>query len=75
MKAPLIAECVANVECQVLEGPEQTGRDMFVLRGVRAWHNPANREKTFHARGDGTFIINGEQMDLRDRMTKWEHCI
>jgi len=41
-----------------------------------AWSNPDREEKrTFHAKGDGTFIIDGETVDLRHKMTKWEDCI
>ena len=74
--APLIRECLYNLECVVVEKPRPGGRELFVLQGVKAWHNPKCRDKrTFHARGDGTFIIDGESIDLRERMTKWQSCI
>ena len=75
VKVPLVAECLANLECRVAE-PPSGGRHLFVLEGVKAWRNPARAEqRAFHAKGDGTFIIDGEHVDLRHRMTQWQHCI
>ena len=74
--APLIAESLANVECIVREKPNSNGLHLFILEGVKAWYNPDREEKrTFHAKGDGTFIIDGETVNLRHKMTKWEGCI
>ncbi|MDR1164181.1 MAG: flavin reductase family protein [Candidatus Accumulibacter sp.] len=74
--APLIEECLANLECVVRKIPPRGGPYQFVLEGVRAWHNPDREEKRFfHARGDGFFIIDGETLNLRDRMVKWQDCI
>ena len=73
---PLVAESLANVECIVREKPGGNGLYLFILEGVKAWHNPDREEKrTFHAKGDGTFIIDGETVNLRHKMTKWEGCI
>ena len=74
--APLIGESLANVECVVREYPSANGLHLFILEGIKAWSNPDRVEKrTFHAKGDGTFIIDGETIDLRHKMTKWENCI
>ena len=73
---PLIGEGLANVECIVREYPTANGLYQFILEGVKAWSNPNRAEKrTFHAKGDGTFIIDGETINLRHKMTKWEGCI
>ena len=73
---PLVGECLANVECVVREYPTSNGLHLFILEGIKAWSNPDRAEKrTFHAKGDGTFIIDGETVNLRHRMTKWEDCI
>ena len=75
VKAPLVAECLANLECRVVE-PPSGNRHLFVLEGIKAWRNPTRSDqRAFHAKGDGTFIIDGEQIDLRRRMTQWQHCI
>jgi len=74
VKAPLVADCLKNLECRVVEYLED--RDFFILEGLKAWHNPAAPDqRTFHAVGDGTFIIDGETIDLKRRMIKWQHCI
>jgi flavin reductase (DIM6/NTAB) family NADH-FMN oxidoreductase RutF len=74
VKAPLVADCLKNLECRVLEYLED--RHFFILEGVHAWHNPtAPDQRTFHAVGDGTFIIDGETVDRKQRMTKWQDCI
>jgi flavin reductase (DIM6/NTAB) family NADH-FMN oxidoreductase RutF len=73
---PLIAESLANVECIVREKPTSGDYYLFIMEGVKAWYNPDREEKrTFHAKGDGTFIIDGETINLRHKMTKWEDCI
>jgi flavin reductase (DIM6/NTAB) family NADH-FMN oxidoreductase RutF len=75
VKAPLVGECIYNLECRVVSR-ELDAYNFFVLEGVRAWHNPAlTDQRKFHAVGDGTFVIDGETVDLRHKMTKWQHCI
>ena len=74
VKAPLVADCLKNLECRVVEYIED--RNFFILKGLKAWHNPtAPDQRAFHAVGDGTFIIDGETIDLKQRMTKWQSCI
>ena len=74
VKAPLLADCLRNLECRVVEYLED--RHFFILEGLAAWQNPAAPDqRSFHAVGDGTFIIDGEIIDLKRRMTKWQHCI
>jgi flavin reductase (DIM6/NTAB) family NADH-FMN oxidoreductase RutF len=76
VKAPLVAECLYNLECRVTNRDLAARYDFFVLRGVRAWRHPAPADaRAFHAVGDGTFIVDGEVIDLRHRMTKWQDCI
>ena len=77
VRALLISECLFNLECKVME-EHVFSKDihMFVLEGVSAWHNPQRKEqRAFHAKGDGTFFIDGEHIDLRSRMTKWQDVI
>jgi hypothetical protein len=50
--------------------------NFFVLQGVSAWRSSSPVDtRTFHAVGDGTFIIDGEMVNLRHKMTKWQNCI
>ena len=67
VKAPLIAECLFNLECEVTDCIDSHG--IIVLECSRAWENPDRSERrTFHAVGDGTFIADGERFDLRREM-------
>lgn len=64
---PLIRECLANIECRVIDIVERHG--IVVLEGLAAWIDPARREKRMlHAVGDGTFIVDGEKLDRREAM-------
>ena len=67
VKAPLIAECLACLECRVIDYLEPYG--IFVLDGVRAWIDRKRKERrTFHANGDGTFVVDGDIINLRSIM-------
>ncbi|MGD9866115.1 MAG: flavin reductase family protein [Pseudodonghicola sp.] len=62
VKAPLIADCLANIECRVAEIIEPY--NIVVLEGLAAWIDPARAERRMlHAVGDGTFIVDGERLD------------
>jgi flavin reductase (DIM6/NTAB) family NADH-FMN oxidoreductase RutF len=74
--APLVAECLYNLECRVVNRDLVRDYNFLVLEGVRAWRNPSPKDaRSFHAVGDGTFIIDGERVNLRHKMTKWQDCI
>lgn len=65
--APLVAECLACIECRVEDYLEPQG--IFILQGVRAWVNSERKERrTFHANGDGTFVVDGGTISLRGLM-------
>jgi flavin reductase (DIM6/NTAB) family NADH-FMN oxidoreductase RutF len=65
--APLIKECYVNIECRVANHIKQ--HDIFVLDGIKAWIDEKREEKRIlHARGDGTFIADGEIFERRERM-------
>jgi flavin reductase (DIM6/NTAB) family NADH-FMN oxidoreductase RutF len=70
--APLIAECLANLECKVVDDSLANKHNLFILEGVRACTNPRRKERrTFHANGNGTFVVDGRTIDLKKKMTKW----
>ncbi|MDR1489741.1 MAG: flavin reductase family protein [Desulfovibrio sp.] len=74
--APLVAECLYNLECRIVNRKLAGEYNFFVLQGVRAWMNPEPADaRSFHAVGDGTFIIDGETVNLRHKMAKWQDCI
>jgi flavin reductase (DIM6/NTAB) family NADH-FMN oxidoreductase RutF len=67
VKAPLIKECLANIECKVVDIVRK--HNIVVLEGVAAYVDPARKEKRMvHAVGDGTFIVDGRRMDRRRTM-------
>lgn len=73
VKAPLIAECLANIECRVIDASLADKYNLFILEGVKAWVNPERKEtRTFHAKGDGIFVEDGQIIDLKKRMTKFQ---
>jgi flavin reductase (DIM6/NTAB) family NADH-FMN oxidoreductase RutF len=67
VKAPLIAECLANIECRVVDHIGRHG--IFVLDAVQAWIDTKRKERrTFHAVGDGTFVVDGRAINHRELM-------
>ncbi len=67
VKAPLIKECLANVECCVVDIIEQ--HNICVLEGVAAYFDDSRQEqRTLHAVGDGTFVVDGRRLDRREMM-------
>jgi len=65
--APLIQECLANIECKVIDIVEK--HNIIVLEGVEAYFDDEREEKrTIHAIGDGTFVVDGEKLDRREMM-------
>ncbi|WP_250853091.1 flavin reductase family protein [Streptomyces rhizosphaericus] len=76
VQAPLIAECFANIECRVVDTTLVGTYDLFVLEAVRAWTDPSHpRPRMLHHRGDGTFTCDGDAIDLKDRMHKWQYLL
>ena len=71
--APLIGECLANLECRVKDTALVRKYDLWILKVVKIWINPRRREKrTLHHRGDGTFTVDGRVLNLQKRMVRWK---
>lgn len=67
VKAPLIEECLANIECKVAD--MVCKHNIVVLEAVAAHIDSARKEKRMvHAVGDGTFIVDGRRLDRRKMM-------
>ena len=65
--APLIKQCLANIECKVTDIVAK--HNIVVLEAVAAYTDPARKEKRMiHAVGDGTFIVDGRKFDRRKMM-------
>lgn len=67
VRSPLIMECLANIECKVIDIVEK--HNIVVLEGVAAYFDNARKEKrTVHAVGDGTFVVDGRKLNRREMM-------
>jgi len=67
IKAPLVADCLAALECKLIDYVKPHG--ILVLDGVQLWENPLKKERrVIHANGDGTFFADGEFYNLREEM-------
>ena len=67
VRPPLIKECLANIECKVIDIVER--HHIVVLEAVAACIDTARKERrTVHAVGDGTFIVDGRRIDRRKMM-------
>jgi flavin reductase (DIM6/NTAB) family NADH-FMN oxidoreductase RutF len=79
VKAPLVGgpDVISNIECVVEDTKMVSKYSMWVLRPVKAWINPDKKPgeggKMFHHRGDGTFVVDGDILNLQDRMVKWQN--
>ncbi len=67
VQAPLIAECLAHIECKVTDFIEPYG--VVVLEGVAAWVDAQRAQRrTIHAVGDGSFVADGRRYQRREAM-------
>jgi flavin reductase (DIM6/NTAB) family NADH-FMN oxidoreductase RutF len=68
VKAPLIAECYANLECRIYDSRMVNKYNFFVLEVIQAWIDPkAKNPRTLHHRGMGAFMVAGETVRLPSR--------
>ncbi len=69
VKASMVDECYANLECRVVDESLVTKYNFFVLKVVRAWIDPKKKNPaTLHHRGKGVFMVAGRTIRLRSRM-------
>lgn len=67
VRPPLIKECLANIECRVIDIIRR--HNIVVLEGVAAHLDRSRKEqRTIHAIGDGTFVVDGRKLDRRTMM-------
>ena len=65
--APLIQECLANIECRIVDIIDQ--HNIVVLEGIAAYFDSAREEqRMIHAVGDGSFIVDGCKIDRKEKM-------
>jgi flavin reductase (DIM6/NTAB) family NADH-FMN oxidoreductase RutF len=69
VKAPLVGECYANLECRVVDARMATKYNFFVVKVLKAWIDPAEkRPRTLHHHGRGVFTIDGRRIRIPSRM-------
>src|ERR1035437_2317337 len=70
VKAPLIAECHASLECKVIDGKLAAKYNFFILEVVKAWIDPARKHpRTIHHQGEGVFMVAGRTIHLPSKIT------
>ena len=69
VKAPLIEECYANLECKVVHKKLANRYNFFILKVVRAWIDPRKENpRMFHHCGKDVFMISGKTIRLPSKM-------
>jgi flavin reductase (DIM6/NTAB) family NADH-FMN oxidoreductase RutF len=72
VKAPLIAECYASLECKVADMKLVTKYNFFILEVVQAWIDPARKNpRTIHHQGEGEFMVAGRTLHLPSPKTSF----
>lgn len=73
VSAPLLPDCVANLECKVHDTTLVDRFNLFVLEVVGIVVNDDARDRRLlHHQGDGTFTADGETIDLKAQMVRWK---
>ncbi|MDR3550775.1 MAG: flavin reductase family protein, partial [Candidatus Babeliales bacterium] len=68
VKAPMIEECYANLECQVVDMKMATKYNIFIVKVVKAWITPSKkRQRTMHHCGNGVFTVDGKIITLASK--------
>jgi flavin reductase (DIM6/NTAB) family NADH-FMN oxidoreductase RutF len=74
--APLIQECIANLECKVVDTGMVQRYNLFILEVSRIWVDESRAERRLiHHAGDGAFIVDGDTADMRQHMRKWRYLM
>jgi flavin reductase (DIM6/NTAB) family NADH-FMN oxidoreductase RutF len=69
IKAPLIEECFANLECKVVDARLAGKYNFFVVKVVKAWIDPGEKNpRMMHHHGKGVFTFDGRRVRLPSRM-------
>jgi flavin reductase (DIM6/NTAB) family NADH-FMN oxidoreductase RutF len=69
VKAPLIGECYANLECKVFDTAMVNKYDFFVLKVLKAWVDPAKKHpRTIHYLGKGAFMVAGKTIKFPSKI-------
>jgi flavin reductase (DIM6/NTAB) family NADH-FMN oxidoreductase RutF len=76
VRAPLLAECLHNLECRLVDSRMVGKYNFWVLEAIAAWENPTRKERRiFHAHGNGLFHVQGRTINLQKEMTRWQEFV
>ncbi|EPK3464349.1 flavin reductase family protein [Pseudomonas aeruginosa] len=76
VEAPLVRECWANLECRVADDGWARRYNLWVLEVQRIWIDTARKEtRLIHHQGDGRFSVDGDTLDLGERMVRWRYLM
>lgn len=65
VKAPILGDCYANLECKVIDTKMANKYNMFVLEVVAAWSNPSIKNpQMIHHLGNGLFVADGKKFKI-----------
>jgi flavin reductase (DIM6/NTAB) family NADH-FMN oxidoreductase RutF len=65
VRAPLLSECYANLECRVVNTKMVPTYGMFIVEVVKAWIHPKKkRPLMIHHCGKGVFVVDGKTLTL-----------
>jgi flavin reductase (DIM6/NTAB) family NADH-FMN oxidoreductase RutF len=66
VKAPLITECYANLECKLVDAKLVSTYNFFIFEVVKARAAISPKHpRTLHYRGEGAFMLSGREVSLR----------
>jgi|SRR5579872_3881458 len=66
VKPPLIDECFANLECNVVDFKMAKKYNIFIVKVVKAWiAKSKRRHRTLHHCGNGVFVVDGKVIKLK----------
>jgi len=69
VKAPLIDECYASLECRVADAKLVSKYCFFILEVLKAWIDPSSKNpKTMHHLGQGAFMVAGRTIKLPSKV-------
>ena len=76
VRAPLIKECYANLECRVADTKMVAKYCFFVVEVIKVWIDPAVKNpRTIHHLGRGIFMVAGETIRLKSKMKQHQFIL
>lgn len=77
VRAPLIEECYANIECKLIDSGFIEKYNLFIFEAVKAHvavtSNAINNPKTIHYRGHGKFMLSGKTTSKYKKLFKSDY--